>query len=655
MRTKLSIALALVLVLLGMSLFGGMHLSVPVDHRVYQILETAEIRGLIKQQMAVRPYSADKVLTLLKEIEKQENSLTSGELKELALLQDQLMLTYGVAPSSLDALFSTGFLRTYDDTRKMGASMGINLSSYQTFSLSSKEYDSRNSIVAFLRGDLGPQISFNMDFGLVIDRLNSNVFLPTEFTIPGEGFYMQLLKGGSQLRDIPSDSFYTSLTLTPELSASFFDQALHLRWGSIKRDWGHGIQNFMISKNARSFDGIDIQVDFTPWLRYAVINGSLGKFSLNELDDKPFFSDDFQWDKPYYRFDNNISAHRVELDVGKHFTFGIYEAAIWQKRFELSYLNPLTIYMFQQNNLGDIDNMLAGIDGSLTISNIARFYGSLATTEMNVIGNPITMLKAPRNILALQAGVVIPLPVGTFSSLTFQWTYLSPFFYSHYPIMEHSATLDAEDESSVVSSQGNTYTVDEDNGVISFKPRKGNRDEAIPIPPSSGSSFSKDGRIEIKNVGGDTYHIYETVAETAYVNKGEHLGYPLDPNSQEFLLQLDLGLQKGWQAQLLTKYQVRSGQYGYTIIQYMQYSKHRTYPLKSFWDNVFKHSLVIEASASKKLDSMPIELSASYRFLSVWEKPIISEGDFDGRNTDFGMMGGPVFDHIVQVGAKIFL
>ena len=652
MKRRPVVSVFLVLVFSIATLSAALHLSVPVDHKVYQILDNAEIRGLIKQQMAVRPYSTEKILSLLAQIESHPEKLTDAEMQVLDDLKKQLLLTYGTEPSSMSNLFSTGFLRTYDEDTQMGASMGINLASQQTFSLKTREYDSRNSIVAFLRGDLGPNVSFNMDFGLVLDNLNPHVFLPREFTIPGEGFYMKLV-GASQMRDIPEYDFYTSLTLSPELGISLLDNALHIRWGSIQRDWGHGIRNLMISKNARSFDGIDIQVDFTPWLRYAVINGSLGKFSLNELDGKPFFSDDFQWDKPYYRFDNNISAHRVELDLGSYFTFGIYEAAIWQKRFEISYLNPFTIYMFQQNNLGDIDNMLAGIDFSFTLPAFARFYGSLATTEMNVIGNPITMLKAPRNILGLQAGVVIPLPVGTFSSLTFQWTYLSPFFYSHYPIMEHSATLEANDGSSVVSAQGNTYTVNDSENIIAFKPRKGNRNEDIPIP-TSGSSYSKDGRIEIKEINGE-YHIFETVAETAYVNKGEHLGYPLDPNSQEFLLQLDLGLQKGWQAQLLTKYQVRSGQYGYSIEQYMDYSDHRNYPVKAFWANVFKHTLVVEASASKKLNSMPIELSASYRFVSVWEKPIITEGSFDGRNTEFGTIEGPSLDHIVQLGVKIFL
>lgn len=575
-----------------------------------------------------------------------------SERDEVARILANLRLIYGVQPSGFEDVLSTGFFRTYDDEKQMGASMGANFSSFQTVSAKTREYDSRNVVIAFMRGDLGPNISFNMDFGLALDRLNSNVFIPTEFTIPGEGFYMQLIGGTSQLRDIPSDGFYFGLTLSPEVAASFFNDSLRLRWGSIKRDWGPGLNNLLVSGSARSFDGIDIQAKLTPWLSYSVVNGSLGKFSLDTLDDEPFFSDDFQQDKPYYRFDNNFSAHRVDVDFTKNLRISIFESTVWQKRFELGYLNPLAIYMFQQNNLGDIDDVIAGLDFSYTLPTKVRVYGAVATSEMNVLSDPLTMLKAARNMLAFQAGVVVPLPIGTFSSLTVQWTYLAPFFYAHYPIMEYGGFVSST-EISTTSIQGNTYTCTTDG--IEYKPRDSNTSELISFPASKKKpKFSEDGRIKIVKEGDSLYHIYETVAETAYVNKGENLGYPLNPNSQEFLLQLDLGFPKGWTAQFQTKYQVRSGQYGYSIEQFMDYSDDENYEPKAFWDNTFMHTLSVLLKASKKFENMPIELIGSYRFTSVWEKPVDAEGDFDGRTTKFGDWSTPVFDHIVQVGAKIF-
>ncbi|MDT4761987.1 hypothetical protein [Sphaerochaeta sp. PS] len=643
-------------VILLSSVNAAIHTSVPIDHRVYRILDVAEIRGLIGRQVSTRPYSAKKVLSLLQQIEENRESLSPSEVAEVIDLQQELEHSFGFAESSVDDLLSTGFLRTYDQEKKIGASLGVSLASTQTVNVVTREYDSRNSILAFIKGDLGEAISYNMNFGLQLDKLNSNVFLPTDFTIAGEGFYMQLLDGGSQLRTIPSSAFYTGLALSPELSASLFDGNLNLRWGSIKRDWGPGLNNLMVSGSARSFDGIEIQLDATSWLHYTVINGSLGKFSLKTLDGERFFSDDFNDDKPYYRFDNNFSAHRIELDATPNLTLSIFEGVVWQKRFELGYLNPLTIYMFQQNNLGDIDNMLAGVDFNYTLAKKARFYGSMATTELNKIGSLKTMLTAPRNILAFQAGVTIPLPIGSFSSLTFQWTYLAPFFYSHYPMLEQVGTLEKGDgiASVFTSKRGNTYTY---NGTdtITIKYSNGEPSEYLALPTSGSSKVSDNGRIKIEvNDNGD-FLISETYSETAYVNKGENLGYPLNPNSQEFLLQLDLGFAQGWKTQTVVKYQVRSGQYGYTVEQFVKYSDISSYNPKDFWANTFEHALTLELQVAKKFAQMPIEVSLEYRFTTLWERGNSAGKTFDGKNTvGFLSWNGPSYDNVVTVGTKIY-
>jgi hypothetical protein len=641
---------------------AAVHTSVPVDHEVYRILDVARIRGLIDNQIDVKPYSASRILHLLETIESQPEKLSKSELLQIQQLIASLNASYGYEPSNLEKLLSTGYLRSYDRDRGLGASFGITVDSQQTVSLSKKgQYDSRNSIVAFLKSDIGSHVSFNMDFGLVLDKLNNSVFLPSEFTIPGEGFYMRLTEGGSTPSSIPFDKLNTSLVLTPELSASFFDGDVLLRWGTIKRDWGPGLNNLMLSADARSFDAIDIQLNLTSWFRYSVMNGSLGKFSLDNIDGEPFLSDRYgaKEDRLNYRYNNNFSAHRVELDIGSDLTFAIYESTVWQKRFELSYLNPFTIYMFQQNSLGDIDDVFAGLDFSYTLPSKARIYGAMAMNEMNVVGNPITMLKAPRNMFAFQAGVVVPLPIGSFSSLTFQWTYIGPFVYTHYPMRKLTGTVDTTNKS-IVTDTGRTVTYDGTNITLSAK---GPDDEETIIIDDAqwygndSYTLTKDGRTMIEKDSSDStntrFLIYETYAETNYVNKGENLGYPLQPNSQEFLLQLDLGFPKGWTSQMQVKYQARSGQYGYALDQFMLYAIDDQYPEKDFWNYVFNHTLSVLFSGTKKLDGMPISLTASYRFIADWERPITSER-FDGLHTVFGSWQDPSFNHIVQVGVKIF-
>lgn len=658
---------------------AAVHTSVPVDHEVYRILDVARIRGLIDNQIDVKPYSASRILHLLETIASQPEKLSKSELLQIQQLIASLNASYGYEPSNLEKLLSTGYLRSYDRDRGLGASFGITVDSQQTVSLLKKgEYDSRNSVVAFLKSDIGSYVSFNMDFGLVFDKLNNSVFLPSEFTIPGEGFYMRLTEGGSTPSSIPFDKLNTSLVLTPELSASFFDGDVLLRWGTIKRDWGPGLNNLMLSADARSFDAIDIQLNLTSWFRYSVMNGSLGKFSLDTIDGEPFLSDRYgaKEDRLNYRYNNNFSAHRVELDIGSDLTFAIYESTVWQKRFELSYLNPFTVYMFQQNSLGDIDDVFAGLDFSYTLPSKARIYGAMAMNEMNVVGNPITMLKAPRNMFAFQAGVVVPLPIGSFSSLTFQWTYIGPFVYTHYPMRKLTGVIDPtdlvtseepegdNDKVQIITDTGRTVTYNATTENLTFNEKGSDpaavidlKDDAVANWYTQGGktyTLTDDGRTMIEKKDGN-FLIYETYAETNYVNKGENLGYPLQPNSQEFLLQLDLGLPKGWTTQLQVKYQARSGQYGYALDQFMLYAIHKQYPEKDFWNHVFNHTLSVLFSGTKKLDGMPISLTASYRFIADWERPIDESTErFDGLTTVFGSWQDPSFNHIVQVGVKIF-
>jgi hypothetical protein len=673
---KRLIVLMCLLVMVAMGpVFAAQHTAVPVGHRAYQILEVAQIRGLIENQTTVKPYSASKVISLLTMVAKQTDSLSNAEIDDLNSLITELQVSYGTSDSYADQLFSTGYLRTFDEEKALGAAFGITLGTQQTVSLVTKEYDSRNTVVAFMKGDIGKNVSFNMDFGLVLDKLNNRVFLPSEFTIPGEGFYMDLTDGGSTPGAIPFERFYSSLTLSPELAVSLFDGDLLLRWGSVKRDWGPGLNNLMLSGSARSFDGIDISVNLTHWLRYSVINGSLGKFSLHDIDGQPFLSDYYggsKEDKANYTYNNNFSAHRVELDATKDLTLSIFESTIWQKRFELSYLNPFAIYMFQQNSLGDIDDVFAGLDFSYTLPSKARFYGAMTMNEMNVVGNPITMLKAPRNMFAFQAGLVVPLPIGSFSSMTLQWTYIGPFVYTHYPMREFTGAIDTSlmesDEAKIIiiSDQGRTFEYTKsDSSVgdakITFIPKNGG-EEVIFLKDGENPEenyptwFSKDGRTMIVEKATGQYSIYETYAETFYVNKGENLGYPLNPNSQEILLQFDFGLPKGWTAQLQGKYQARSGQYGYEMYQYMYYPEDHLYPEKDFWGNVFNHKLSVKATGTKKFEGTPISITASYQFLSEWDRPITNEEEvfFDGRFAEFGPWSDAELDHIVQVGVRIF-
>lgn len=546
---KKRILATLTLMLMIGSLYAGSFLSVPLGHRAYDILQSAEIRGIIDPVSTVKPYPRSVVVANLAQV-LQSAGITPRERAEIEQILESLQVSYE-SPETFTDMLLRGAYASYWEQYKIGVAFGVDASMNLTHSLTASDiYDSRNSIRAYMKGDMFDFLSFHMDFGLLLDRLDSRLFLLNNFTFASEGKY------DSILNVMEDNRFYYGQSLEPEIALQFLDGNLQLRWASIPRDWGVGRNNLMISGSARSFEGIETSVKFAPWINYQFITGSLGKFLVNSYIDTPenstYFDDYFFSDgQQGTRLDNNFSAHRVELNLPWNLTFGIYESVVYRKRFELAYLNPFSILMFQQIGVGDFDNMLAGLDLQWKLPGVVRFYGTAATTEMNDI-KPSRFLKAPRNIMAIQAGADIDIPLGNFSRLTVQYTYLGPFFYTHYPVEVY---------------------YDEDPGVDEFW-------------------------------------------ELMYVNKGQNLGYPLRPNSDEILVATSVGFGDGWDASLTATYQRRSGQYGFNMDTYMIYraASAGAYDDKDFNGNLFEHTVGLELSVAKNLKQYPVTFSASYLY-----------------------------------------
>jgi len=585
------------------------HISVPLNHRVYSILKSAEIRGIIDTQIAVKPYTTHTVVKYLETIRDSQKITSYEEVLITELLQE--FSKSDTTTSTARDMLREGAYKTYAEALDTSAIFGARFKFSFTQSVSDISlFDSRNGAEFYLQGNVKELASFHMNIGISFDHLEPRIYLKNDFTIPSEGKYDTLWDhDGEHL-------LYYGLYSNPEVSISLLENNLNLRWASIQRDWGVGTNNLMLSGSARSFNGVELSYNISSWLRYAFVTGTLGKFWTTRLEDNDpdnfyneyHFSDGHQG--TYY--DNNFSAHRVEVDLPWNLTFGIYESVIYRKRFEFGYLNPLSVFMFEQNNMGDFDNVLAGVDLEYRLPGIMRIYGTAATTEMNEI-NPKRFFIAPRNVLSFQTGVDVNLPFLAFASATLQYTYISPFFYTHYPITNSDYT-----------------------------------------------------------------EIYQ---ELSYVNKGENLGYPLRPNSDEILLAVNIQAQEGWNGSLSVKYQRRSGQYGFNIDKYMRYAAAESgaYADKDFAGNIFEETVGIKTTVDKTFKSWPITISASYLLTvkrdrgepipyKVWKADgggVITEGG--PGFVDNNYLGYPVveykvegpwspweFNHALQLGVNIW-
>ena len=538
-------------------LVAGQHSSVPLGHRVYDILDSAELRKIIPRESTVRPYTTSLILDRLEQL-LDSDRLTQSERREVQM-QISLLTPDFAPPENFHDMLRAGSYRSNWEEVGMKAAAGVTGDVELTHSLVERGvYDSRNAARAYISADILDFASVYMDIGFRMDHLDPSPFLPNDYSIPSEGKYDTIFDHSSQ------HTFYYGLDLRPEVSLSFLDNNLQLRWASIARDWGVGMNNLMISGSARSFEGIELAIKFTPWLNYNFITGSLGKFAPDKISDSSTalsdYFNEYQFSDGLRQtlYDNNYSAHRVEVSLPYNFTFGIYESIIYGRRFELAYLNPFNIIMFQQNILGDFDNMLAGIDLEWVLPGVLRAYGALATTEMNEI-SPSKFFSSPRNIMGMQGGLDFHIPVGNFSKLTFQYTYLNAFFYTHYPIVDITYSEETEEY---------------------------NR---------------------------------ERTSELMFVNKGENLGYPLRPNSDEVLVRYTMGFSNGISTDITAKYQRRSGQYGFNMDEFMVYKAFDAglYPEKDFAGNLFEKSFGLDLGISKTFSNLPLTIYGKYLYTAT--------------------------------------
>ena len=411
----------LTLVLLSVSLLfaGESSLSVPLSSDAYRIIDTAEVRGIIPSQTDVRPYTVTKVRSLLNTVLESEK-VTESEKEAVRALLESFDRTYGIS-SELSVLEKGYIGGTVGENTSVA--VGAKVKSTQTVGLKDKAFDSRNKITAYVKGDLFDAFSFYMDFSLSVDKLDHRAFLITDFRHECDGFYMAFF-GKDDYTTSPFSKPGVGFQMEPELAATLFDGRLSIRFASVYRDWGPGLNNLSLSSTARNFDAFEFTLEPVSWFSLSVAVGSLGKSYLG-FSDAPSLVGDTELHSNVY--DNNFSIQRIEVEFFDGFRASIYESVIWRKRFELAYLNPLGVYMFAQNYIGDYDNMLAGLDVTYTWKGVGRFYAALAIDEMNKAS-----LFCARNIFAYQAGVTLDIPYGDFSSLVLQATYVPPFFGTHY-------------------------------------------------------------------------------------------------------------------------------------------------------------------------------------------------------------------------------
>jgi hypothetical protein len=433
------------------------HISVPVNHAVYYILDQAEARGLCSPLPAVKPYTRAKILEAIDEIlntePKRFGGLTDGEREIL----ENARADFNKGKTGFDPWRG---MYLVDSTGKKGVrfsgDFGIAMESLDSaahYKEEEKNYigtDTWGTLI--IRGDVGENFSFNMDFSAGLMKaerielgeyypyateadisdptiLNDPVitysqplaFFPYTYQKNWDGFMFNL---GDSMTSGNMEGWPNNISIAArmesEMAGSAFGDMMLIRFGRIRREWGAMTpgNSLVLNGAARPFVGIETNFNPIPWFSYSSITGVL------EFDNSKGI------EEPAMTFQNVYSLQQVEINLKNYFHIDFGSAAVWTKRFEMGYIFPLLDNFFYQNFIGDFDNMAIHLNLKGQYPGIGKLWFSFFMDELE-IASMSTAFKLDRHMFAYQAGLQGIMPFWRFSSLTVSYTKIEPYNYTH--------------------------------------------------------------------------------------------------------------------------------------------------------------------------------------------------------------------------------
>jgi hypothetical protein len=283
------------------------------------------------------------------------------------------------------------------------------------------DWHMNNVLRFYLRGDLSQRLSYSGIVGFTYDRVGLDSFSPYSFTKNWDGTHITF---GDERYDADGSAPipYFSYQLEPEIAARLVDDDLLLRAGRFRREWGVGDGSLSLSRTARPFEAFEVHARLAPWVSLSNAVGSLTNWEEESAT---------KVDANALSYQRNLTIGALELFPNDWLYLSATASAIWGKRFELGYLNPLLYSVLYQNLAGDFDNMAQAVSVAVTIAPWTKIYFTFFADEMEFT-SPEKFRKRPRNMVAYQAGVRAILPWLPFTLMTAQYTKIEPFTYAHY-------------------------------------------------------------------------------------------------------------------------------------------------------------------------------------------------------------------------------
>ena len=190
-----------------------------------------------------------------------------------------------------------------------------------------------------------------------------------------------------------------------------------LQLGQDTLQWGPGYHDsLLISKNPLAMDMIKLQANYRS-VTFTAFTGVLEDMA-EDINDK------------------YISGHRVEGYFWDRFGFGISEVVVYGNRFEPGYLNPVNIYLINEQPIsradgrvgGSGDNVLMSVDMRLRPVDDFEIYGELMVDD----GNPAANFKHWDTKFGILGGIYLTDPFSMPNTdFHAEYAFINQYAYTH--------------------------------------------------------------------------------------------------------------------------------------------------------------------------------------------------------------------------------
>ncbi len=190
-----------------------------------------------------------------------------------------------------------------------------------------------------------------------------------------------------------------------------------MQFGQDNLQWGPGYHgNLIVSPNPIAIDMLKFQTIFKT-VSFTAFTGVLEDNSEN-INEK------------------YISGHRIEGYFWDRFGFGMSEVVVYGNRFEPGYLNPVNIYLINEQTIsradsrapGSGDNVLASVDLRLRPIDNFEIYGELMVDD----GNPAASFYHWDTKFGILGGIYLTDPFGLpDTDFHVEYTFINQYTYTH--------------------------------------------------------------------------------------------------------------------------------------------------------------------------------------------------------------------------------